>query len=415
VWVIRLRSGLEFHNGKTVTADDVIFSLQRIIDPDIPAFGAGGLTSLDPNGMKKIDERTVRLTLKQPDVTIRDELGQYFNGIVPVGYNGKKPVGAGPFMFESFTPGQQSKFVRNPNYWREGEPYADEIIIIDFADSSARVNALSAGQVHAIDDVPFGQVPVIEGDQNLRILEAPSGGWLPFTMRIDAPPFDDVRVRQAMRLIVNRQEMLDQALVGHGKIGNDLYSPFDPCYADDLPQREQDIDQAKSLLKQAGQSGLTIDLQTADVAAGLVEAAAVIAEQAKAAGVTINVKKLDSGTFYGDNYLKWTFAQDFWGSRNYFQQAAAGSLPDSAYNETHWPPDDTYINLINEARRTLDENKRCELLHQAQELEYNEGGHIIWAFFNHVDAYSADITGLVPDRGTLPLNQYGFRHVSFVD
>jgi peptide/nickel transport system substrate-binding protein len=415
VWLIRLRSGLEFHDGKTVTADDVIFSLRRIIDPDIPAFGAGGLTSLDPNGMKKLDERTVRLTLKQPDVTIRDELGQYFNGIVPVGYNSKKPVGVGPFMYESFTPGQESKFVRNPNYWREGEPYANEIIIIDFPDSSARVNALSAGQVDAIDDVPFGQVPVVEGNANLRILEAPSGGWLPFTMRIDAPPFDDNRVRQAMRLLVNRQEMLDQALAGHGKIGNDLYSPFDPCYADDLPQREQDIDQAKSLLKQAGQSNLTVDLQTADVAAGLIEAAQVIAEQAKAAGVTINVNKLDSGTFYGDNYLKWTFAQDFWGSRHYLQQAAAGSLPDSAYNETQWPPDDTYINLINEARRTLDENKRCEILHDAQELEYNEGGHIIWAFFNHVDAHSAKITGLVPDRGTLPLNQYGFSHVSFVE
>lgn len=415
VWIIRLRQGLEFHNGKTVTADDVIFSLQRIIDPDVPAFGVAGLSSLDPNGMKKLDERTVRLTLKQPDVTIKDELGQYFNGIVPTDYNPKKPVGVGPFMFESFTPGQESRFVRNPNYWREGEPYADEIVIIDFPEATPRVNALLGGQVDAIDDVPFGQVPVIEGDSNLKILEAPSGGWLPFTMRIDSAPFDDVRVRQAMRLLVNRQEMVDQALAGHGTVANDLYSPFDVCYASDLPQREQDIDQAKSLLRQAGQSDLTVELQTAEVAAGLVEAAQVIAEQAKAAGVTINVKKLDSGTFYGDNYLKWTFAQDFWGSRPYLQQAAAGSLPGSTYNETHWPPDNTYIDLINEAKRTVDEDARCELLHQAQELEYNEGGHIIWGFFNHVDAHSTKLTGLLPDRGTLPLNQYGFSHVSLVE
>jgi len=415
VWVIRLRQGLEFHNGKPVTAEDVIFSLQRIIDPDVLAFGAAGLSSLDPKGMKKLDERTVRLTLKQPDVTIKDELAQYFNGIVPTDYNPKEPAGVGPFMFESFTPGQESRFVRNPNYWREGEPYADEIVIIDFPEATPRVNALLGGQVDAIDDVPFGQVPVIEGDANLKILEAPSGGWLPFTMRIDAAPFDDVRVRQAMRLLVNRQEMVDQALAGHGTIANDLYAPYDVCYASDLPQREQDIDQAKSLLRQAGQSDLTVELQTAEVAAGLVEAAQVIAEQAKAAGVTINVKKLDSGTFYGDNYLKWTFAQDFWGSRPYLQQAAAGSLPGSTFNETHWPPDDTYINLINEAKRTVDENKRCELLHQAQELEYNEGGHIIWGFFNHVDAHSTKLTGLVPDRGTLPLNQYGFSHVSVAE
>lgn len=415
VWTIRLREGVEFHNGKTVTADDVIFSLRRILNPKTASFGGAGLAAIDPNGLRKMDERTVRLTLKQADVTIRDELGQYFNGIVPVGYDGQKPVGTGPFKFVSFTPGQESRFTRNENYWRDGEPLVDEVVIINFADPTARVNALLGGQVDAIDEVPFGQVPVIERDDRFKILESEQGGWRPFTMRIDAEPFKDVRVRQAFRLIADRQQLIDQALDGHGRLANDLYAPFDPCYADDLPQRDQDLDEAKSLLQQAGKANLRIDLTTADIAAGVVEAAQVFAEQARGAGVRVNVKKIDTGEFYGDNYLKWVFAQDFWGTRNYLQQAAAGSLPGSPFNETHWadPNPAKYRQLIAQARTELDEDKRCEILHEAQELEYNEGGHIIWGFISQVDAHATKLTGLVPDRGTLPLNHYGFRHAGF--
>ena len=417
VWTIRLQEGIEFHNGKTVTADDVIFSLRRIIDKDTASFGGAGLASLDPNGMKKMDERTVRLTLKGPDVTIRDELGQYFNGIVPTGYDGTKPVGTGAFKFESFTPGQESRFTKNENYWRDGEPLADEIVIINFGDATARVNALLGGQVDAIDEVPFGQVPVIKRDERFKILESEQGSWRPFTMRVDAEPFKDARVRQAFRLIVDREQMVNQALGGFGRIGNDLYAPFDPCYAKDLPQREQDLDKAKSLLQQAGQANMRIELTTGEIASGVVEAAQVFEEQARGAGVRVNVKKVDTGTFYGDNYLKWVFAQDFWGTRNYLQQAAAGSLPTSPFNETHWadPEPARYRQLIAQARTTVDDDKRCEILQDAQELEYNTGGHIIWGFISQVDAYSSKLVGLVPDRGTLPLNGYGFRHVGFTE
>ena len=122
-------------------------------------------------------------------------------------------------------------------------------------------------------------------------------------MRVDIPPFNDVRVRQAMRLIVDRQQMLDLALNGQGRIGNDLYAVEDPVYASDLPQRQQDLEQAKSLLAQAGKSDLTVELPTSSDYVGFPESAQVISQQALKAGVTINVKKLDSGTYW-DGYLK---------------------------------------------------------------------------------------------------------------
>jgi len=416
VWTIRVRSGIEFHNGKTLSADDVIYSLKRLINPKLGLFGGAALKSIDPNRIKKLDKRTVRLTLKQPDGTLLDALGQYIAGIVPVGYSpdavGKANpnIGTGPYKLKSFTPGQQSVHVRNPNYWRSGQPYFDQVVIIDFPDDTARVNALLGGQVDAITDVPPAQVAVVNGHGGTKVLESPSAAWRPICMRVDAAPFDDVRVRQAFRLIANRPQMVQQALAGHGKIGNDLYGIFDEAFASDLPQRKQDIDKAKSLLKAAGKDGLTVDLQTTSGALGMNEGAQVFAQQAKAAGVTVNVKILDSGAFYGDQYLKWPLSTDFWGSRNYLSQVAAGSLPTSPYNETHWPDakDQNFLSLYNQALRTVDRVKQREILHEMQKLEYDNGGYIIWGFTTLLDGYSTKVKGLkTGDKGVLSLNAFG--------
>jgi len=229
-------------------------------------------------------------------------------------------------------------------------------------------------------------------------------------MRVDAAPFNDVRVRQAMRLIVDRPQMIQQALAGHGYVGNDLYAPFDEAFASDLPQRVQDIAKAKSLLKAAGADGLTVDLQSSNGALGMNEGAQVFAQQAKAAGVTINVKILDSGAFYGDQYLKWPMSTDFWGSRNYLSQVAAGSLPTSPYNETHWPDakDNSFLSLYNQALKTVDRTKQKTILHEMQKLEYDNGGYIIWGFSTLLDGYSTKVKGLkTGDKGVLPLNAFG--------
>src|SRR4051794_11088013 len=206
-WTVRLKPGLEFHNGKPVTADDVIFSLQRITDPKDPKVGNASISYIDRNGLKKIDKRTVRIPLQFANAGFPDDVGQYFNSIVPTDYDPKNPVGTGPFKYQSFSPGQRSVFVKNPNYWEKGKPYADQLIIIDFPDDTARTNALLGGQIEAIDNLPAAQVRQITGNPNFKVLNSPTGSWQPFTMRIDAAPFDDVKVRQAFRLIVDRKQM----------------------------------------------------------------------------------------------------------------------------------------------------------------------------------------------------------------
>jgi peptide/nickel transport system substrate-binding protein len=426
VWTINLRKGIEFHNGKTLTADDVAYSLKRLINPKLKLFGGAALGTLTPSGIKKMDKWTVRLHLKSKDVTILDSLAQYVAGIVPVGYSPnkvggatlKQQVGTGPYKLKSFTPGQQSVHVRNPNYWRHGQPYFDQVVVIDFPDDTARVNALLGGQVDAAVQVPPAQVGVVNGHSGTKILESPTAQWTPLCMRVDTAPFTDVRVRQAMRLIANRPQIVAQALAGHGFVGNDLYAPFDAMYDHALPQRHQDIAQAKSLLKAAGQENLTVDLQSTNGALGMNEGAQVFAQQAAAAGVTVNVKILDSGTFYGSQYLKWPFSTDFWGTRNYLQQVAAGSLPTSPYNETHWPDgaDGKFKSLYKQAIQTVDTAKRAEIEHEMMTIEYNHGGYLIWGFSNFLDGYSTKVQGLIQgDKGVIPLNGFasGFRTIWF--
>jgi peptide/nickel transport system substrate-binding protein len=422
IWTIRVRHGIEFHNGKTLGAADVMYSLRRLLDPKLKLFGGAALSSVNPHAMKRMDKRTVRLHLKHPDATILDALGQYVAGIVPVGYSphaigkAKPNVGTGPYKLKSFHPGQQSVHVRNPNYWRHGQPYFDQVVIIDFPDDTARVNALLGGQVDAITNIPPAQVAIVNGRSGKKVLQSPTAQWTPICMRVDTPPFNDKRVRKAMRLIANRPQMVKQALAGHGHVGNDMYAPFDAAYDHSLPQRHQDIAQAKSLLKAAGHQHLTVDLQSTNGALGMNEGAQVFAQQARAAGVTINVKILDSGAFYGAQYLKWPFSTDFWGTRNYLSQVAAGSLPTSPYNECHWPDgaDRKFLSLYREALRTVNRKKRYEIEHEMMRLEYQHGGYIVWGFSNFLDGYSTKLKGLIPGwKGVMQLNNFGSGYRTF--
>jgi peptide/nickel transport system substrate-binding protein len=418
---IRLRKGIEFHNGKTLTADDVIYSFQRLTNKKLGLDGGSSVTSVDPNNLKKLDKYTVRIGLTQPDVTIPDGLGSYTCTIVPEGYTNKGTswkegqVGTGPYRLESFTPGQQSVHSRFENYWQSGKPYLDQVTIVDIADANARMNGLISGQVDAIADVPYSQAKLITAQPSLVLFNNEGGGWLTLCMRIDQKPFDDVRVRQAFRLIADRQQILEQALAGFGRVANDMYAPFDPAYLQE-PQRTQDLEQAKSLLKAAGYSNLSIDLPTSEVATGLNEMCQVFAQQAKGAGVNVNVKVMDATTF-NNGFQKWTFSPDFWGTRYYLPQVAQSELPGAPYNECYWPPKGSnFASLYKQALAEQDAGKRTDIMHAMMKEEFETGGYIIPFFDNLVDAYSKKVGGFEKNRGTLNLDYYGrhFADVYFV-
>ncbi|HEY2879708.1 ABC transporter substrate-binding protein [Nocardioides sp.] len=421
-YTIKIRDGIEFQNGKPFTADDVIYSLQRIGTQKNGLTGFAATATMDIKNLKKVDKHTVQLPLLTADSTVPQTLASYTFGMVPVGYekfsgDASTQVGTGCYKLKSFTPGQESVHERNPNYWRgDGSPWFDTVTITDFNDSTAQLNALKGGQIDAMTDIPAGQVDASKAS-GIGVLNSQTGGWIPLCMAIDMPPFDDPKVRQAFRLIIDRKAILEQVGNGFGQIANDLYSPFDEGYNSDLPQREQDIEQAKSLLKQAGKEGLSVDLHTTNGASGMVPLASVFASQAKAAGVNVTVK--NDPNYYGDSYLKLAFSVDFWGTRGYLNQVQQGSLPNSPYNETHWPPKSgsgsDFESLYKQALAETDSNKRIDIQHQMQKYEYDLGGYIIPYFNALIDGYASNVKGLTPSKGTLNLASFGhgFRTIWF--
>ena len=211
---------------------------------------------------------------------------------------------------------------------------------------------------------------------------------------MDGAPFPDVRVRPGIRLSLDLKQARATALYGQGVPAADTYGRFDPSFNSHL-KRDQDIAQAKHLLKQAGKENLRLQLVTSPIAAGIVQASQVLAENAKAAGITINVRQVDPGS-YVSQYGKWPFAIDFWVGLPYLVLASIADGPRaSVVNTTHFN-DPEFNSLFNQASKQLDLKQRTALIHKMQQIQYDRGGYIIWSFQNNVDAYSSKIGGIQP-------------------
>jgi peptide/nickel transport system substrate-binding protein len=413
-WIIKLRPGITFHDGKPLTANDVIYTFRQI--KTTPTAGASSLGPMDIKNLKAVDKLTVKVPFSSPYGSFLDQLAfWYYLYIVPEGFNPKKdkPNGTGPFKFQSFTAGERSTVVKNTNFWKSGLPYVDSVTVIDFSDNIALQNALTTGVIHAAGAFDGPQLASLATTKGIKAIASHTGAITPFTMRVDQPPFNDVRVRQAMRYLVDRPQLIDSALDGYGTVGNDVFAPYDPSY-DHALTREQDIPRAQSLLKQAGQENLTVTLTTSPVATGTVSMATVLAQQAKAAGVNIHVNNVDPGTFFGPHkYLEWTFSQDFYNYSPYLAQVAESMLKPSPYNETH-TNNPTLNSLYKQANAEIDPAKRKQIEQEMMQFDFNEGGYIIPAFIDALDAYSTKITGYSASAVGQPLTGFNFDEWAFV-
>jgi peptide/nickel transport system substrate-binding protein len=412
-WVIELKPGITFHDGKPLTADDVIFTFNRIVKGGLS--GSVALGQIDAKNMKKLDTHTVLVPFKSPFGSFVEQLAAFFVFlyIAPVGFNPKKPVGTGPFVFKSFTAGQRSVFTRNPHYWKPGLPYADQLTVIDFPDNASLQDALITNVIQGAGDLDAPQLAALANTKGVHAVAAKAGAIIPFTMRVDQAPFNDVRVRQALRLLVDRQQLIDSALDGYGVVASDVFSLYDPDFDHSLV-RQADIPQAKSLLKQAGHDNLTVQLTSSAIATGTVAMATVLSEQAKAAGVTIKLNTVDSGTFFTTGkYLNWTFSQDYYPYSPYLAQVAYSMLPSSPFNETHHNVPH-YNDLYQQANATHSASVSKEIQYEMQKIDFTEGGYIIPAFIDSLDAYSDKITGFSAAKVGEPLSNFDTEHFSFV-
>jgi peptide/nickel transport system substrate-binding protein len=392
-WTLHLQEGVTFNNGKPFGADDVIWNILHWLDPDTGASAAAKLDMLSPEGVEKVDDLTVKLTLNRPNADLLLAFYDYPTMIAPDGgwddfWSGDPAdaIGTGPWLLEEFIPDERIVLVPNPNYWQLGEdgsplPYMDKVIVTAGWDDAARLAALIGDEA---DDLAPGDAIIEELQKYPDQIEIRSyNRWAaPMVVRTDMEPFDDVRVRQALKLVIDREKMWE--LVNPlGYIGYDHWidaSDASYCPDTDADGRPQDIEQAKALLAEAGYpDGLEVELA---VPAGdfRTNLAQVYQEQAALAGITVKIVILPSSAFW-DQWQQWPFSVTGWNSR--IPATANINLAlrcGAAWTESFYCNEELDA-LLDQVDATVDVEERRELYCQIQKIMQDEGPYIlpIWA------------------------------------
>ncbi|QRK93952.1 ABC transporter substrate-binding protein [Saccharopolyspora erythraea] len=394
-WRITLRQA-NFHDGRPVRAADVLHSYERILRPDSTRRAKASLSVIDLPGSRAVDDRTVEFRLKRPYAEFPNALSTLGAYIVPEGAeNFDRPVGSGPFRFASFEPGRSFLATRNPDYW-DGAPYLDELEILVSNDEAARVNALLGRQVEYAHDLTATTARTHESTGQVAIHRLPKSNFHALAMKVDRPPFDRLEVRQAFFHLIDREELVRSVLQGSGEVANDLFGKGYQYYADALPQRHQDLDRARALFRQAGVENLTLDLDTSDVSPGLREAALAIADQAKKAGVTLNVKLGNKDTYWSDISKQGVIASYRSGAMPIESHISQRMLSTSTTNNTKWKRPE-FDALYQQAQSTPDNARRAQLYLDMQRQLHDEGGFVWWGVSDWLVATATNVGG-VDDR-----------------
>lgn len=400
-WTFKLRSGVTFHDGDPLTSKDVVYSYQRILDPALKSPGAGNLAALDPDGIEAVGDTTVRFKLKAGNVDF--PLSTVFRQayIIRDGSSGDDlkatANGTGPFVLDTFTPGETpTVFVKNPDYWQPGLPKVDGIELTAIPEGPSRVAALQRDQVDIIEEPPATDYDTLKNGADTTIVTQVKGNMELIAMAIDTPPFDNPKLRLAMKYAVDRQKLLDLLVSGYGTQVNDIPIASTLQYAVQGAPRVHDAAMAKQLLSEAGYpDGLTVKLAVSDVQARFVEFATVYQQLAAEAGITIELDVRPADTYWDVVWLKEPMYVSAYIARPTDGMLALLYLSDADWNETHWR-DPEWDALLAKARATLDLNERTGLYQQAQQQLIDEGGHLVPYMTNTIDATRKSITGWTP-------------------
>lgn len=397
-WTFNLRRGVVFHNGKPFGADDVIESLQLHV-------AEGAKSAAEPivaaiADMEKLADHQVRFTLEAGNADFPFLMSDYHLLIYPAGQideaiaNG---IGTGLYQVGSFDPGVRMVASRFADHYKgDAAGHFEQVEYIAINDQTARMNALITGEVDAINRIDFKTEALLKADPRLRIVEVACNQHFTFPMLTDVEPFNDVNVRRALKHAINRQELVDKILLGHGRVANDTpIGPANQYFADDLEQLEYDPDMAKFHLQQAGLDSLNIDLSSSDAAfAGAVDAAQLFQASAEAAGININVVQEPADGYWSNVWLKKPFCACYWSGRGtedwMFSTAYEAGVP---WNDSQWDEKDSarFQELLFSARAELDGNKRRDQYREMQQILRDDGGVLIPMFANFVQAMSDKI------------------------
>jgi peptide/nickel transport system substrate-binding protein len=393
-WTVRLRDGATFHDGRPVRAADVLYSLRTIADPKASPGFALSYVDVDFAASRLRDVRTLELVLRRPRGDFDEAVLAMSSLVLPDGTTDfTKAVGSGPYRLVAADPGKSVQLRANDDYWA-GAPRIQRLDVLTIVAPAARLNAVRHGQVdYAVGISPTG-AQTVRGDRAVEVRRGGSANAnaLLVAMNATARPFHDPRVREALRLAVDRPALVAQALFGQGTVGNDLVGADLPGYASDLPQRERDLERARSLLSAAGVRDLT--LRAADLVPGLADASRLLAQQLGEAGVRVRVQAAEAGSYFSDiKAVVATPCQAFY----FLNRPAAVHLssvigPRAQWNLMGYGAD--YAGALTDAQGTVDDHARREKFAALQRDLYARGGEIVWGFEEQLDAARPGIEGV---------------------
>jgi peptide/nickel transport system substrate-binding protein len=395
-WHFKLRRGVVFHNGKSLTVADAIYSLN---------LHRGASTSPMKQALSNIadvkSEGTdgIVITLSEGDADFLYVLSDYHLLVVPDGFTDwSHPIGTGAFKFEMYEPGVRASTTRQANYWKPGAGNVQAVETWVMNNDSSRLEALRTNQVDVINRVPWSSGAAIENDSSLLLVRQPSGYHLDFAMNVEASPFDNPNLRLALKYAIDRDEFVKELVSGYGRVGNDHPIPScDPFYNSELTQRSYDPDKAAFHLKKSGLSDTEISLAAANAAyRGAVDRSEAFARSASRAGIKMKVEHVAENSFWDSTWMHAPFFTSYWGGRPAATQMLSVAYKSTAsWNETHWRVQN-FDALLRSARTEVDESKRRSYIWEMQAMLNQQGGAIIPAFSDSLDVHRQRVQNLTP-------------------
>lgn len=405
-WVLNIRKGVTFHNGKELTGADVVATFERHADEKSQSGALGLLADFES---VTADGNTVTIKLSAPNADLPLLISDYHLMIQPNGGKDQPDagIGTGPYKVEVTEHGVRYVGVKNPDYWNNDVGHFESVEVLTVNDATARMAALQAGQVHMVNRVAPATADLLKRAPGLVVNNTPGRGHYVFNMHCDTAPFDNLDLRLALKYALDRDALVENVLQGYGTAGNDF--PINAAYdlfPDSIEQRVYDPDKAAFHYKKSGHSGAVV-FRTSDVAfPGAIDAAVLYQQSAAKAGITLDVVQEPGDGYWNNVWNVQPFAASYWSGRaTQDGMYSTAHVSTAEWNDTRFFRPD-FDALITEARGELDREKRKELYTAAARIVRDEGGVIVAMFNDWIDAFSDRIQGYKGDPGGELENNY---------
>ncbi|WP_454283812.1 ABC transporter substrate-binding protein [Roseovarius sp. MBR-38] len=411
-WTFELRDDVTFHDGSRFDAEDVKATIERVMDPETASTARVNFAIVE--SIDVIDDDTIRFVLNEPYAGFPDILGDRHVRIVPSELDSElttEPVGTGPFRFVSFQPGNRVTLERNDDYYIDGQPKLNGVVMQIIPERSAQIAALETGEVHLLWDITPEMVMENEGNDEIIIDSIPTSTWDGVIMNAAVPPFDDQRVRKAIAMALDKTFLTEVALFGTGTPTNTMIPPNHPFYNDALDIQPADLDGAKELLAEAGLGdGFDVTLYVPAGRPTRERLGVAVAESLAQINVNVEVQRVPWDRFISEIEGKAGFFTDGFYSRPTLDTSIYPWYHSSgSWNSQLWHYENPEMDAVLDAARSArSDEERAEAYREFQRIAVEEPAGVIPYVMNHANAYSPR----VQDFSSHPMMWLDLRNVS---